>query len=75
MFIGLQLEAGMGMIDTGAQHAVCGRKQFKNICQRLKKFGLIPRQIPTLALRAIGIGGTTSFDSSWELPVGIGGKC
>ena len=74
LFIGLELQEGMGMIDTGAQHAVCGKKQFLKICRRLKTFGLKPRKIPTLALRAIGVGGTTSFESSWELPVGIGGK-
>ena len=33
VFIGLQLEVGTGMIDTGAQHAVCGRRQFDEICE------------------------------------------
>ena len=72
-FIGLNVTAGYGLLDTGAQHGVIGLSNYKELCDRLAVQGLKPRKVPTLHANAVGVGGSTSFLSSAEIPVGIQG--
>ena len=42
-FIGLEVQVGFGLVDTGAQHGVCGQAQFLKLVAILaQKFGLKP---------------------------------
>ena len=72
-FIGLSVEPGFALIDTGAQHGVLGPSSYDHICDVLARFGLKPRVIPTLKMNAVGIGGSSAFQKSAEIPVGIAG--
>ena len=59
--IGLVVAAGLGLLDTGAQHGVIGKAEFEEFCERLKSFGLKPRQLPTFTAVAAGVVGNTKF--------------
>lgn len=72
-FIGLSVDLGFALIDTGAQHGVLGPLSYKRICDFLARFGLKPRVIPTLKMNAVGIGGSSAFQTSAEIPVAIAG--
>ena len=69
--LGLVMIAGFGLIDTGAQHGVIGMFDFEEFCKALARFGLKPREIPTLELTAVGVGGSTRFVKSVEVPTGL----
>ena len=72
-FVGLTVCPGYALVDTGAQHGVAGKKSFDKRSGALSVFGLRPRRVPTLQLDAAGIGGTTAFIFSAEVPVSLGG--
>ena len=72
-FIGLAVAPGYALVVTGAQHGVLGPSAFLNMSDVLAEFGLKPRIIETLKMNAVGIGGTSSFQKSAEIPVGIAG--
>ena len=75
IFVGLTLPAGMCLVDTGAQHAVVGQKAFDRHVKYIKEhYDLKPKQVKTLDVKACGIGGATSFLSSWCMPTGMGGS-
>ena len=71
--IGLQVSPGHAVVDTGAQHCVCGKPEYEALVKRLAKFGLKPSVIPTLALTAVGVGGDAGFILSAEVPTAIQG--
>ncbi|MEC8482419.1 MAG: C2HC-type zinc finger protein, partial [Pseudomonadota bacterium] len=73
--LGFVMIAGFGLIDTGAQHGVIGMFDFEEFCKALARFGLKPRVIPTLELTAVGVGGSTRFVKSVEVPTGLQGIC
>ena len=73
IFIGLAVTPGYALVDTGAQHGVLGPHAFKQVCEVLAVHGLKPRIIDTLQLTATGVGGSTKFIQSAEIPVGIKG--
>ena len=56
-FIGLQLAAPYGLVDTGAQNAVTGPKGIKRIRALLARHGLKPRKVATNEQGACGVGG------------------
>ena len=74
IFIGLQVCAGHAVVDTGAQHGICGEKQWEWLRQQLAVRGLKPRKVPTLGVDAVGVGGRIGFKAAYEVPVGIGGS-
>jgi len=73
-FIGLAVAPGFALVDTGAQHGVLGPEAYKQVVDRLAVHGLKPRIINTLQLIASGVGGTTKFIRSAEIPVGLQGS-
>ena len=73
VFVGLSISPGYGLVDTGAQHGVLGPRCYQSICDTLAEHGLKPRILDTLKMTASGIGGSTRFIKSAEIPVGIGG--
>ena len=73
VFIGLAVTPGYALVDTGAQHGVLGPEAFKAVESSLAVFGLKPRIIPTLQLTATGVGGSTEFIKSAEIPVALKG--
>ena len=72
VLIGLSVTPGYALVDTGAQHGVVGAKSYAAIEDGLAARGMNPRVIETLRLQAAGVGGTTSFKMSAEVPVAIG---
>ena len=72
-FIGHGITRGRAVVDTGAQHAVVGSERFAEIEEELAAYNLTPRVVPTLNMKALGVGGSTSFIKSAEIPIGIGG--
>ena len=72
-FLGLTVTRGRALVDTGAQHAVVGNVQYAEIEKALATYNLKPRVVPTLAMEAMGVGGSSSFIRSAEIPTGIGG--
>ena len=70
-FIGMMVTPGYALIDTGAQHGVIGSKEYEGLCERLAEVGLKPRQLPTFMAKAVGVGGSTEFLLTVEIPVGI----
>ena len=72
-FIGLYVTPGFALIDTGAQHGVIGKPDYQTLCERLAVQGLKPRILPTFNANAQGVGGTTTFVLSAELPIAIQG--
>ena len=72
-FIGMMVTPGYALIDTGAQHGVIGLKEYQGLCERLAAVGLKPKQLPTFLAKAVGVGGTTEFLQTVEIPVGIQG--
>jgi len=73
VFVGLQVAPGYGLLDTGAQHGVLGPDSYEGICTVLAEYGVKPRIVPTLKMNAVGIGGSSNFTKSAEIPVGIAG--
>jgi len=73
VFVGLTVTPGYGLVDTGAQHGVVGTSGYNKLEELLAVHGLKPREVETLSMKAAGVGGTTSFTKSSEIPVGIGG--
>ena len=59
-FVGLLVTPGFGLVDTGAQHGVIGRRAFEEHVKALRVHGLKPREVETLKLQAAGIGGKPS---------------
>ena len=74
-FIGIMVTPGYGLVDTGAQHGVIGLPDFKKLVERLKIHGLKCKELPLFAVPAAGVGGTTTFVKSVEVPIAIKGKC
>jgi len=72
-FIGLLVTPGYGLIDTGAQHGVCGPKDYERLCERLAAQGLKPRELETFQANAVGVGGSTNFIKTVESPMAIQG--
>ena len=72
-FIGLVVNAGCALVDTGAQHGVVGDSEYAQICERLAEHGLKPRILPTFQADAVGVGGTTKFQLTAEMPCAIQG--
>ena len=72
-FIGLATIPGRALVDTGAQHGVCGAGACAQIEQCLAMVRLKPRVVPTLQITARGVGGPTTFRKSAEIPLGIAG--
>ena len=54
---------GFGLVDTGAQHGVIGRRSLEEHVKALRVHGLKPREVETLKLQAAGIGGKPSFSN------------
>ena len=69
----MSVAPGYALIDTGAQHGVLGPSSNNHICDVLARFGLKPGEVPTLKMNAVGIGGSSAFQKSAEIPVGIAG--
>ena len=74
-FVGLEISPEYGLLDTGAQHAVVGEPTYQRILHVLAHFGLKPRVVPTLSILAQGVGGSSKFLHSSELPLAIRGVC
>lgn len=74
-FIGLTIAPGFALVDTGAQHGVLGPASYAQVEDRLAVHGLKPRVIDTLQLVAAGVGGSTKFILSAEIPVALQGAC
>ena len=72
-FIGLVVDAGFALVDTGAQQGLVGDKEYAQICDRLAESGLKPRILPTFQADAVGVGGTTKFQLTAEMPCAIQG--
>ena len=72
-FIGLKISPRYALVDTRAQHGVLGPYAYAQIIDKLAVHGLKPRIIDTLQLNASGVGGTTKFTMSAEIPIGIKG--
>ena len=72
-FIGLNVNPGQALVDTGAQHGVIGPQGFQNLCAALQEHGLKPRHIETLKMKATGVGGSSEFTFSAEVPIAIKG--
>ena len=75
VFVGMVMAPGYALIDTGAQHGVIGSKEYQELCQRLSVQGLKPRSLPTFQATATGVGGSTKFLQTAEVPVAIQGVC
>lgn len=73
-FTGMIVIPGYGLIDTGTEHGVIGNLRNANFCEILATFGLKPQVLLTFRVSAIGVGGTTQFLSSAEVPVAIQGS-
>ena len=73
VLIGLSVSPGFALVDTGAQHGVIGSKAYDQVVERLAVHGLKPRIVETLKLQASGVGGTTSFQKSAQVPIAIAG--
>ena len=73
VFVGLEIAEDWALLDTGAQHAVVGPTAWDRIVRTLARHGLKPRKMPTLKMQAVGVGGTTDFLWTQEIPVTIGG--
>ena len=69
----LNVTPGFALIDTGAQHGVIGKENFRKLCERLAKQNLRPREVSSSITGATGIGGDTSFLGTYEIPVGVAG--
>jgi hypothetical protein len=74
-FIGLTIAPGFALVDTGAQHGVLGPTSYKQVEDRLSVHGLKPRIVETLQLLAAGVGGSTKFILSAEIPIALQGTC
>ena len=72
-FIGLVLPASGGLLDTGAQHGVIGKPSLERLETELGKHGLKVRRVPQVLTGASGIGGSTEFLETIEVPIGLGG--
>ena len=72
-FIGLVLPASGGLLDTGAQHGVIGKPSLERLETELGKHGLKARRVPQVLTGASGIGGSTDFLETTEVPIGLGG--
>ena len=72
--IGLEVTPGHAVVDTGAQHGICGERQWARVVEQLAVRGLKPRPVPKLEMDAVGVGGKTKFLAAFEIPVGIGGR-
>jgi hypothetical protein len=73
IFVGLSVLPGYALVDTGAQHGVVGLKAYHQLVDQLARHRLKPRLVETLPMQAAGVGGTTTFLFSAEVPVGIDG--
>ena len=69
----LNVTPGFALIDTGAQHGVIGKDNFRKLCDRLAKQNLRPREVKSSVTGATGIGGDTNFLGTYEIPVGVAG--
>ena len=72
-FIGLTVTPGLALVDTGAQHGVIGPNGFEQLRGVLAQYGLKPRKIETLKMRATGVGGSSDFIFSVEVPIATKG--
>ena len=54
---GILVTPGYSLVNTRAKQGVIGEKDYKELCARLKVFGLKPRVIPTFQATATGVGG------------------
>lgn len=72
-FIGINLSADQGLLDTGAQHGIIGVKALGILEAELYKHGLKPRVVPSEMTGATGIGGGTDFIRTVQVPIGFGG--
>ena len=52
-----------------------GKEQYDRIIALLAKFGLKPRLMPTMKGGARGVGGTTEFLLTAEVPTAVAGRC
>ena len=68
LFTGLVVTPGYALLDTGAQQAVMGKREFDDLVERLRVFGLKPNVLPTNTRGGAGIGGTTEFLATVEIP-------
>eukprot|EP00971_Amphidinium_carterae_P251534 4993255-Amphidinium_carterae.1 len=73
-FAKLDLPTDHGLLDTGAQSAVCGRSRWNQIVDYIAKQGLKPVQLAHQAMGTTqGIGGQVKVQGSYNLPIGIAG--
>ena len=61
------------LLDTGAQHGVIGKPSLERLETELGKHGLKVRRVPQVLTGASGIGGSTEFLETIEVPIGLGG--
>eukprot|EP00971_Amphidinium_carterae_P315984 6281040-Amphidinium_carterae.1 len=73
-FIGLVCQAGMALIDTGAQSCVIGKQAFADLRAALKERGLQPMQMEVEHVHQTrGIGGQATVLSLQQVPIGVCG--
>eukprot|EP00971_Amphidinium_carterae_P289645 5751040-Amphidinium_carterae.4 len=61
-----------GLIDTGAQSAVCGKQRWSRIIEHISHQGIQPVQLAQPAMQTTqGIGGQVKVQASYNLPIGI----
>eukprot|EP00971_Amphidinium_carterae_P147531 2923798-Amphidinium_carterae.1 len=73
-FARLELPVDHGLIDTGAQSAVCGKQRWQRIVEHLAKQNLRPVQLAQPAMGTTqGIGGPVTVLASYNLPIGVAG--
>ena len=70
VFIGVTVPLGYALIGTGTQHAVIGSKAWGELEGHSMRLGYDIKILPTLELVANGVGGSSKFKLSAEIPVG-----
>eukprot|EP00971_Amphidinium_carterae_P180475 3579716-Amphidinium_carterae.1 len=70
-FIGLAVNTGLALIDTGAQTAVVGRNTFSQMKDEMEKFGVKPLRMDVTPTMARGVGGAATPIGVWSLPIGV----
>ena len=56
-FIGFTIPADTTLLDTGAQHGVCGPEHFKRLESKLREYNVKLREVDITQRGATGIGG------------------
>ena len=73
-YVGVNVQPGHMMIDTGAQVAIIGQPAFEELCSYCKEHGLRePYWLHHNESYTRGIGGNAKVVGEAKVPIGIGG--